>query len=347
MQKLPWLRSSLAAHWGNDYACQQIVPLSKIVPVTVTHTSEHWLVGPPDRLSVLKVARKHEFGREWRFYVWKRDVLDFCRRRGVPVAAIRGTCTQSPCAEVDGRLLEMTEFVGNACAYTGVNPQVDAMIAATLDLRAALDALPACFCAGLRKCPLPKVVEEDRLELVLDEAHRQLPIARNRRDPWARAAARQLAALCSASRLLAHLPATSQDAVVHGDLHGYNILCDVIRSSSVRAILDFDNMHAGSRLLDLAWIADTAAWGLGGRENWNADRASRAVHVAIRRGLMAPCDAAHLMPLLIAYAAPIILDIAKDILHRRIFAQAWFRYFDILAIDRKLRIDVDFQKCFE
>jgi len=343
MKKLEFLRACLATHWGSEYASHPIVPLRNLSAETVTHTSEHWVVGPPACQSLLKVARKQEFARDPKFYEWKRDLLDYCLENAIPVAPVRSTLSGSPYAEVEGHFMEMTEFVPNARPYSGLDQQVDAMIAATLALRAVLDALPASWLSDVRDCPLPKLVDEDRLEIVLEQARELLPLARTRRDPWGRAASRQLAALCSAGPLLVNLPPMAQDSVVHGDLHGYNML---FRSSTVKAILDFDNMHAGSRYLDLAWIADMAAWQPGGEKNWKIHRASRAIYAAVDHKLLRLSGVGYLMPCLIAYAAPIILDIAKDILHRGIFNPAWFRYFDILDVDLKLRIDVNFQEHF-
>lgn len=104
----------------------------------------------------------------------------------------------------------------------------------------------------------------------------------------------------------------------------------------VLALLDFDNLHAGNRLLDLAWTAETV--GRLAEPVQQADSARYFLASAREHGLLEPGAEDLLMPVLLAHSLPVIVDIAKDILERDILTPVWLGYFELLSADRRLHV---------
>ncbi|NEA69005.1 phosphotransferase, partial [Streptomyces sp. SID12488] len=131
-------------------------------------------------------------------------------------------------------------------------------------------------------------------------------------------------------------------AVVHGDLHHHHFLladdpAGPAGRARVTAVLDFDNLHVGDRLLDLAWVAETAGRA-GGAPGAARDALGHFRTAARGAGLIDGTDLPLLMPVLIAHAVPVLVDIAKDILERDLLAPAWLSYFELLDTERRLRL---------
>ncbi|NDZ83265.1 phosphotransferase, partial [Streptomyces sp. SID10853] len=165
-----------------------------------------------------------------------------------------------------------------------------------------------------------------------------------RTDHWGRAAERALTALLAAGPLLdrhadALTPPPRRRAVVHGDLHHHHFLLseEGRRPPRVSAVLDFDNLHVGDRLLDLGWLAELAGRAGDGPPDVRASLAAFRAE-ASRTGLLDDRHLPVLMPVLIAHSVPVVVDIAKDILERDVLSPAWLGYFELLDARRRLRL---------
>lgn len=335
-----WVRRVLRAHWAGPWEECALRPLTVGGARPLTHTAGLWHVSGPGAGHVLKVQLNPEAVRADRFAVLKDRVITHCRGRGVPALPLVPAADGSPGVRLDGLVCELSPLSAGAVT-TGAPDQVAAVVRTGLDLREALDGLPSSVADELAAVPLPRLVEEEDWRAALDDAERRLlPKAERGSGPWHRAAAGVLRDLCAAAPLVRRAgedgdaPAVSRPGVVHADLHREHFLL-APEPARVVAVLDFDNLHVGDRLLDLAWLADTAAHACG------ADRAGARRALAgflaegRRRGLIGAGDAARLMPLLLAYSLPVIVDIAKDILDRDILLPQWLDYFALLSPARR------------
>ncbi|NBM21026.1 phosphotransferase [Streptomyces sp. GC420] len=338
-----WARRALETHWQGPWEGYGLRPLTVGGAQPLTHTAGLWRVSGIGGEHVLKVRLDPEAERAERFTALKDGVIAHCRRRGVPALPLVPAADGSPGARHEGVVCELSPFCAGTVT-TGAPDEVAAIVRTGLDLREALDVLPPAVADELAAVPLPRLVEEEDWRVALDDAeHRLLPKAERGTGPWCRAAARVLRELCAAAALLprgvdggaAHT--VSRPAVVHADLHLQHFLL-AREPARVVAVLDFDNLHTGDRLLDLAWLADTVAHACGA----DRDEARRALAGFLaegrRRSLIAPGDEARLMPLLLAYSLPVIVDIAKDILDRGILLPQWLDYFALLSPGRRHRV---------
>ncbi|MFE3769441.1 phosphotransferase family protein [Streptomyces sp. NPDC059122] len=336
-----WIRHVLTVHWGARWGAGALAPLTVGGAEPLTHTAGLWHVTGPEADHVLKVQLTAEAVRAERFAPLKERVLTHCRRQGVPVLPVVPTADGSPGARHDGVVCELSPR-SDGTVSTGSRAHASAIVRTGLDLRQALDGLPPGTADELATIHLPRLVEEEDWSAALDDAERRLlPKAVAGHDRWHRAAAAVLHELASAAPLLRRDPvggasgSAARPAVVHGDLHLQHFLLAPQAPARVVAVLDFDNLHVQDRLLDLAWLADTAVHACG--DDLAGARRVVADFVAAgrRRGLLGPGDAERLMPLLLAHSLPVIVDIAKDILDRGILAAQWLDYFALLSPARR------------
>ncbi|MGC0211831.1 phosphotransferase [Streptomyces levis] len=333
-----WVREALARHWGPAWGAVPPRPLGgKDGPLPLSHTAGLWRVEHRGATHLFKVQLEPAASRGPAFPKLKHQVMAHCAARGVPLARAVPTLSGAPAAWQDGHPCEVVPFVAGTAAPAPSPAQADAVTGAGLALRAALDEVPTALAGQLAPVRLPRLVaEEDWRRALADAEARLLPMARRRTDGWGRAAARALSALVDAAPMLHAAGALDSTpdrlAVVHGDLHHHHFLLD--DRPRVAAVLDFDNLHVGDRLLDLAWIAETA-----GRVPGGADRTREALtrfrDAAQRAGLAVDDHLPLLMPVLVAHAAPVVVDIAKDILERDILTPAWLSYFELLDTARR------------
>ncbi|MFE6689172.1 phosphotransferase [Streptomyces sp. NPDC057743] len=335
-----WVRRVLAAHWDGPWEGCALRPLTVDGRRPLTHTAGLWEVSGPAGELVLKVQLTPEAVRAERFVPLKRRVIEHCRRRGVPALPLVPTADGRPGVRVDGLPCELSPRSAGAVA-TGAPGQVAALVRTGLDLRAALDALPPGVADALATVPLPRLVAEEHWPTALAQAERRLlPAAARGTGPWYRAATGVLRELAATAPLLRDAGAgpAGRPAVVHGDLHLAHFLLGPGRPARVVAVLDFDNLHVADRLLDLAWLADTAVHACGD----DRDGARRAVADLVaegrRRGLLQRGDEARLMPLLLAHSLPVLVDIAKDIVERDLLAPQWLDYFALLSPARRAAV---------
>lgn len=367
-----WVREALARHWGPAWGAVPPRPLGgKGGPLPLTHTAGLWRVEHRGDIHLFKVQLEPAASRGPAFPKLKDRVMAHCAARGVPLARAVPTLSGAPAAWQDGHPCEVVPFVAGTAAAAPSPAQADAVTGAGLALRAALDEVPTALAGQLAPVRLPRLVaEEDWRRALADAEARLLPMARRRTDRWGRAAARALSALVDAAPMLhaaALDPTPDRLAVVHGDLHHHHFLLDdrsaapadgdpVTQAGAratvpvgvsigsapsggpdrprVSAVLDFDNLHVGDRLLDLAWIAETAGRVPGGPSR-TREALTRFREAARRAGLPVGDHLPLLMPVLVAHAAPVVVDIAKDILERDILSPAWLSYFELLDTARR------------
>lgn len=347
-----WVRDALATHWGEAWGEAGLSPLTVGGEAPLTHAAGLWRVAAAGGDHVFKAQLNPEAARPARFHPLKERILAHCARRRVPVLPVVPAADGRSAVRHDGVQCEMSPLCPGAKA-SGGRGQAAAIVATGLDLRAALDGLPTEVTDELAGVHLPLMVEEEHWPAALEDAERRLlPKAEGRGDdPWYRAAARVLRELSDSAPLLKSTGAglsagaVSPPAVVHGDLHVHHFLlaepgqaAGQAPAPRVLAVLDFDNLHVGDRLLDLAWTADTAVHACGADTGAARDVLAAFLGSGRRRGLLRPGDEARLMPVLMAHSLPVIVDIAKDILDRGILTPQWLAYFELLSPARRLAV---------
>ncbi|MFE9426427.1 phosphotransferase [Kitasatospora sp. NPDC006697] len=337
-----WVGEALAAHWAVPPEQARPVPFANGTGAPLSHTAGLWRIVHQGRDHVFKVQLTAEAARAPRFHELKQQVLAHCLRAGVPVPLAVPTVTGAAAARQDGHPCELLPLAPGAATARPSAAQARAVTTAGLRLRAVLDGLPAELAEELAPLPVPALVAEpDWRRALADGVDRLLPLARSRDDPWGRLAGSALAGLAAARPWLpaaAEPPGTARrrSRVIHADLHHHHFLFAATGRPAVTAVLDFDNLTVGDPLLDLAWVAETAARVDGGaaRRESVADFLTRARNA----GLLAPGEERLLMPRLIVHAVPVVVDIAKDILERELLSPAWAGYLDLLDTRRRLAL---------
>lgn len=336
-----WIRRVLTDHWGAPWDDAGLRPLSVGGAAPLSHTAGLWRVEVPQGTYVLKAQLNPEALRAPRFYPLKERVLAHCRARGVPVLPAVPAADGATSVWQDGLVCELAPHCPGTARALGSPAQRAALVGTGLDLRQALDDLAPDVVEALAPLPVPRLVDEENGPAALADAElRLLPKAERGTDRWHRAAATALRELLAAAPLMhrAHQEARQPAApsVVHSDLHHHHFLLAPDGSPEVLAVLDFDNLQVGDRLLDLAWLAETAARVPEGPDTRRALDGFLAA--ARRRDLLRPGEERQLMPLLLAHSLPVIVDIAKDILDRDILSPLWLDYFALLSPARRLRV---------
>ncbi|PLW73431.1 phosphotransferase [Streptomyces sp. SCUT-3] len=322
-----WVAGLLASEWGVAHP-GGLRPLTSGGEQPLTHTAGLWEYETGGRAFVLKAQLNPDAARPAGFYPLKRDLVARCRAAGVPAAEVLPTVRGEAAAWRDGVVCEVLPRCPGTSPHHSGPDAVRAVLGTALRLRRTLDALPARTVEELARMPVNPLVDQEDPHLALEEATGLLPAAEARPDPWGRLVAGALRELLGAAHLLADAPAPVADAVVHADLHRHHFL---LGPDGVTAVLDFDNARAGDRLLDLAWAAELCL-----SVPAPGDRAGPALLAGFiaecrAEGLLAEGEHRLLMPLLYAAAAPVIVDIAKDVLVRDILSPAWARYFELLS----------------
>lgn len=338
-----WVIGVVETHWDVPPASVALRPLASAAEEPLlSHTSQLWRIdlpyGPAGEHAafVFKAQLNTAAIRSPEFHGLKRRIMEICAGHGIPVPLAVPAVDGSAVVRQDGVDCELAPMLPGT-AHRSLTPgQADGVTATGLALRSALDRLPDSMVAALRAHPVNPLVEEERWQVALDDAlGRLLPLAGNRTDEWGRLIAAVLRQLQRCKPLLDQFAAVEAGAardvsVVHGDLHRHHFLFDDAREDRITAVLDFDNLRLGDRLLDLAWIAGTAGRVAG---TWNVRQRSTATfaQAAESAGLLAPGEKCRLMPTLLAYAVPVVVDIAKDILDRDILDDLWTEYLDLLS----------------
>jgi Ser/Thr protein kinase RdoA (MazF antagonist) len=344
-----WVRQVLTAHWGEAWSGSELRPLTVGGAAPLTHTAGLWRIAAPTGHHVLKVQLNSEAARPASFYPLKDRVIGHCRRQGVPALPVVPAADGSPSVRHGNLVCEISPYCTGTGASGSSRAEAVAIVEAGLDLREALDTLPPDVAGELASVHLPLLVDEEHWPTALRDAERRLlPKAERGTDRWHRAAAGVLRALRAAAPLLrltlgsghgaAVRAAATRPAVVHGDLHLHHFLLAEQGGPRVVALLDFDNLHVDDRLLDLAWVADTAVLACGDDADAARDVIAGFLDAGRRRGLLRPGDEELLMPVLMAHSLPVVVDIAKDILDRAILTPQWLAYFDLLSPGRRLAV---------
>ncbi|TLS47549.1 aminoglycoside phosphotransferase family protein [Streptomyces montanus] len=338
-----WVTQVVETHWGVTLGSAVPRPLASASGERpLSHTSGLWRVSPPwgrdgERTAfVFKAQLNAAAIRPLDFHVLKRRIMEICAEQGVPVAVAVPAVDGSPVVRRDGVDCELAPLLPGTARRTLTSAQAAGVASTGLTLRSVLDGLSDSLVQALEPYPVDPLVEEERWQVALDDAlGRLLPLAVHRTDEWGRVIAPVLRQLEHCKPLLDRFVAADGDAarntsVVHGDLHRHHFLFDELREDRVSAVLDFDNLRLGNRLLDLAWIARTADHVAGTRAV--RQRSTTAfVKAAESAGLLGPGETRLLMPTLMAYAVPVVVDIAKDILERDILDDLWIEYLDLLS----------------
>lgn len=329
------LRSIVLEHWGTGIAQLPLEPL--LGPGAVSHTASLWRVGGGDRSFILKrLTPAADRGTPFRRA--RSEVLSHCRQRGVPVIEPCPTTSGREAAtDRDGGSVELFPWIPSAQPPPRGSAAARAVMEAGLALRRALDEVDPELGRRIGACHPPRFVEEEDWRRALDDTEsRILPKARRRRDEWGRLLVKSLTPMVENRSMFAPLdgPGAPRRRLVHGDLHSYHFLLGV-SPVRVRVILDFDNLHLGDPMLDLAWIADTIG-SVGADSQEGSIR--RFLAAGFRSGLLSQDAVELLMPVLVTYLIPVVVDIAKDILDRGILKPAWNHYLNILDIGRKILV---------
>ncbi|MGW7413568.1 phosphotransferase enzyme family protein [Streptomyces sp. NPDC054863] len=341
-----WVGETLHRYWGPAWSGCTPLPLNGPDGAPpLSHTAGLWRISHRGAPHLFKVQLTTEAQRGSAFPPVKQRVLDHCAAYGIPVASAVPTAHGTVHVSRGGHDCEVLPLLPGTATARPTPAQAAAAVRTGLALRAALDAVPAPLAADLAPIPLPALVAEEDWRAALDEARtRLLPAAHRRTDHWGRAAERALTALLAAEPLLARYdealaPPPERRAVVHGDLHHHHFLLgdEGPRPPRVSGVLDFDNLHVGDRLLDLAWLAELAGRADEGPSGGGASVAALRTE-ASRSGLLVDHQLPLLMPVLIARSVPIVVDIAKDILERDLLGPAWLGYFELLDTGRRLRV---------
>ena len=344
----PWVRDVLRTAWG--LTDPVVRPFDSDGGVPLSHTAGLWRVTTAaDPVRVFKVQLDAATARGRAFAPIKYEVLLRCAHAGIAVPLTVPTVDGRPVLRRDGAVCEVMPLLPGTARPTLTPPAADVVADTALALRAVLDTLPEHLLARLAPVAVPPLVAEPRWEAALaDGLDRLLPMARARGDRWGRAVVAALEALATARPLLDRLAddpghrggVATRRAVVHGDLHRHHFLLtgDDTAVPRVTGVLDFDNLHVGDRLLDLAWIADTAAR-ISGTPADRRRYLARLFARAERAGALPFAERRLLMPVLLAHATPVVVDIAKDICERGLFEQVWFDYLDLLSPARMLALD--------
>jgi hypothetical protein len=342
-EQAAWLQTCLSAEWGVQACDGGPTPLQP-PDIQVSHGSSLWLIEGQERY-VAKVLLSEATARQPQFSQVRDQILAHCALAGVPVVQPIPTRSGSPRAHVEGRRIELLAFVSDGMSWGTDDRQLDAVAESIFLLRSALDCVPAAIVEQLRAIPLPVLVEEPDARRARDEALADLlPLARRQRDRWGdliHEALEALEALPSnmLDRALDREASGDGRGVIHGDLHHEHILLSRDEPPRVMAIIDFDNLRVGPRHLDLAWLADQSARRPSRDVAFRTHAAVRCVKRAVELRLISRARIPDMMPSLIAYAVPIVVDIAKDILIRNLRLPVWQRYLDLLDIGRMLTVD--------
>ncbi|MDX2938371.1 phosphotransferase enzyme family protein [Streptomyces ipomoeae] len=338
-----WVTRIVETQWGVPPASAVLRPLASASGERLlSHTSGLWRIDLPwgpggeQAAFVFKAQLNAAAIRPPEFHELKRRIMDICAGHGIPVPAAVPAVDGSVVVRQGGVDCELTPMLPGTARRSLTPAQASGVATTGLALRSVLDHLPDNMVTALQPYPVNPLVEEERWQVALDDAlGRLLPLAGHRTDEWGRLIAPVLRQLQRCKPLLDRFAAMEADAardasVVHGDLHRHHFLFDDDREDRVTAVLDFDNLRLGDRLLDLAWIAGTVGRVAG---TWAVRQRSTAafVRAAEGSGLLAPGEARLLMPTLLAYAVPVVVDIAKDILERNILDDLWIEYLDLLS----------------
>ncbi|MEU5836907.1 phosphotransferase [Streptomyces diacarni] len=332
----------LDIHWGISPRASVLRPLRPAAGRPLSHTSGLWRVsvsGEPGRGGgefVLKAQLTAEALRPVAFHVIKRQVMEVCARQGIPVAVAVPALDGAPAVLRDGIGCELLPLLPGT-AHQAVTPaRAREIVAAGLGLRSVLDGLPEQVVRALAPYPVDPLVAQPCWRAALEDALGRLgPMAARRPDGWGRLVSGALRELERAGPLLERLTEAGEQAaggtaVVHGDLHHRHFLFGEADRHRITGVLDFDNLRVDDRLLDLAWTAASAGRVAGGRAA-RREGARAFVRAAEGAGLLAPGEAGLLMPRLLAYAVPIVVDIAQDVLERDILDDLWAEYLDLLS----------------
>jgi Ser/Thr protein kinase RdoA (MazF antagonist) len=328
------VRRALVAGWGPAFAGASIAP--GVRRGAVTHRGTLLTVRTHDGAYVAKLSENDAFARAAPFAELKAAALRHAHERGVPVVVPFPTLSGSPALRGETYSLELNELV-EGVAWRARERDDEAAAEAIFALRAAFGALPPAFADALAPIELVLPVENPDSAAALE---RDVPVllgeARGGGDAWSRTAERALAPLAALSSDVWTAP-PGRNGVVHGDLHRDHVL---LRGRPARAvaILDFDNLRVDRRTIDLAWLADQSAYPKPGSAAFDLRSPVARIREALQRRLVQRDEVPLLMPALIAYAVPIVVDIAKDILRRGIRERVWLRYLDALDVSRKLAV---------
>ncbi|GLF97918.1 aminoglycoside phosphotransferase family protein [Streptomyces yaizuensis] len=315
----------------------------------LSHTAGLWQILEPGSRRVLKVRRFPEALRPPAFHEVKERVAAHCRRHGVPAGAAVPALDGRTGVRCDGTVSELAPWYEGALAAPADPAQATALVHCGLRLRRALDSVPGELRAELAAATAQPAGGDEDWSTALVDAARLLERAGRRDDPWSRLVADTLRPAVAAGpllydRLTAPGRPTRPPAVIHSDLHPHHFVVSPRAGDpsatgtayAVSAVLDFDHLHVGDPLLDLAWLAEAA-----GRVTGSvARRRALAAFLkdAVRLGLLRPGEEVLLMPLLLAHSLPVIVRIARDILENGVRSPQWPGYFALLSPERRLAV---------
>lgn len=338
-----WVAQVLETHWGVPSGAASLRPLASAPGERpLSHTAGLWRVdvsrqpeakGP---VRVFKAQLNAAAHRPPEFHVLKRRVMELCAGHGIPVAVAVPAGDGSPIVRYDDVDCELAPMLPGTARRAPTPAQASAVVTTGLALRSVLDGLPEDVVRALAPHPVAALVEEERWQVALDDAlERLLPLAERRTDEWGHVITPVLRQLERARPLLERSRTVGGDVarytdVLHGDLHRHHFLFDDTAEDRVTALLDFDNLHVGNRLLDLAWTAATAGR-VAGDHSTQRCMADRFLRAAGTSGLLRRGEARLLMPLLMTHTLPVVVDIAKDILERDLLDDIWIEYLDLLS----------------
>ncbi|QUH01952.1 phosphotransferase [Saccharopolyspora erythraea] len=330
-----WVREVLEQEW-RPRSRPVVRPLSGgLGEPPLTHTAGLWACASGDRSWVFKAQLNPDAVRDADFYPLKQGVVEHCVSRGVPAARAIPTASGAPIALRDGVVCELLPRYSDAAPHGATAEQVAEVVRTALRLRHALDEVSRATVEDLARMPVNPLVDQPDWALALGEVEDLLKLAEARDDDWAALAGSALREVLDTEPLLAEAPAPRADSAVHADLHRHHFL---LRSGQVEAILDFDNLRAGDRLLDLAWTAELCLSAPAPEDPAGPESLREFARRCVDEELLEARDLRRLMPALLVFSLPVLVDIAKDILQRDILSPVWQQYFHLLSPARRARV---------
>lgn len=335
------IREMLIDGWGPLFKDASIQPLHQ--GDVITHTARLLLVGLPGSGGrfAAKVNRSAAFQRIAPFERVKFDVMQHCKSRGASLQTIETTLSGNPVHARGETVIELSRFEGGQPPRFDA-ASVEAMVDAGLSLRRALDTTPDSLQEQLSRIPPLSLVDEPDPSRALDQGRSLLAEFRGSDDPWCVLACRYLGPLFSIRGRGEELFARDCDEagrarVIHGDLHRSHFLLSTTSERDVPVVIDFDNITVGDPALDFAWICDQAA-AAAVPPGTDVALLDLAIERLLASGRVHAADLARGVAQLVAYAIPILVDIAKDILVRDDRRELWRHYLDIVDVERKLAV---------
>ena len=327
----------LVENWGGYLKNAAVIPLSQLQPKITSGVSYFTLVRVRGESLVLKQTFDSDAIRSMHFSKLKYKTTEICRANGVPAICPCLTVTGDPIVFYGGHSFELLPYVHPAIHYEGLPKQQESLISCLIDLSRALEKADSLR-DELKKCTCPYLVDQkDPVGAVKEIRSVLLPALDEKEVKLSQILGVDFAAVVNEFEEIAtdYKKKGRFIGVCHGDLHGQNILFG--SDGRLKAVIDFDNLHIGDTRRDIAWVLDQLTWIPGKPDQFDFQTLRNGVRAIIEGGLCSKEEICGVMPSLLYYTIPIVVDIAKDILFRDDDRIVWKQYLELLDSHRKIQ----------